>query len=660
MQHSQGFRSLSLGGQWLLPLAPKEMDSDEEELEEGNAHSDCILRNVRAAISQGYRGFEQPKPVPLSADPLDQRWNQLQVLRLQREKELRRLKGTSWQLEMQADAYRQAGPLEDYRKLQSKSEDMTSMLERMRDDKETYEGMLQRITTDNEALRTKTKRLKQAFARIDSQVQTALSVIQIDENSTLSFSQQKHTIQTCIDSMREQRLTTLTDLYVLFRLKAAETARNEVSGVKASWISEQIRQIHGKDRRMKLENQIKYEQSVISQAEVMKSRAKRSFHYYKSLTDRFVQAFGTSEPQQVFRKYHEVMMRSDLLQTNVDQMLVADAKLRKEYQVLKQEWCSLLMFESIELRPVSNTKIVKTYTGKKRVDIGEVVYHWMNNLAAMVTRVSRVDVFDELGAGIAFPMQITKPEDDSAAISQAARLCLVLEKKLVAAIEVTQQRTQAKFRRRKQPSNILSQSSGEEKLRTRLISEQHFIRNPPADIQTLIGSYVSTIQKEVNLKQMSVKLPRQPTKVKEEDFAITDKSETEFWESSQAAAKTCRVSLPVLEPLTAVQRIVKEPLTERQHESELRKYVATRTRELRKSASTEGLVDFMKDLRIRKRNLARFIDKHKTHIRGLSQATESALEGTHKRTVSSLASTCPSAGRDLSTYFRPLDPKKTM
>ena len=157
-----------------------------------------------------------------------------------------------------------------------------------------------------------------------------------------------------------------------------------------------------------------------------------------------------------------------------------------------------------------------------------------------------------------------------------------------------------------------------------------------------------------------MKLPRQPTKAKDEDFALTDKSETEFWESSQTAAKTCRVSLPVIELPTTVQRTVKEPLTERQHEFELRKYVATRTRELRKSASTEGLVDFMKDLQIRKRNLARFIDKHKAHIRGLSQAAESTLEGTHKRTVSSLASTCPSAGRELSAYSRPPDLKKTM
>ena len=422
---------------------------------------------------------------------------------------------------------------------------------------------------------------------------------------------------------------------MLCRLAAAENARKEVTGVKASWISDQIRQIRGKDRKLKLQSQVKYEESVISQTEAMKSAAKGSLQRYQTLTDRYAQVFGTAEPQAVLSQFHNIMLRNDLLQRNADQMLGAETKLRKEYLHLKQVWCSLLWLESSEDRPVSSVKVAKV-RGKRPVDPGEVVYHWMNNIAAMATRVSRVDIYAELGAHIAFPVQVTKPEDDSEAISQAARLCLVLEKKLVAAIEVTQQRTQAKLRRRK-PANLpTSLSAGEERLRIRL-SEQHFIRNPPADIQALIGSYASTIQKEVSLKQLSLKLPRQLTKTKEEDY-----KETEFWPSGPGTGQTCRLSLPTLE--VPIGTLRKEPLTERLQESELRNYVSTRTRQLRKSASTEGLVDFMKDLQLRKRDLARFIDKHRKHVRGLSQASERALEGSHKRTVSSLASTCPSVG----------------
>jgi len=212
MQHAQGFQPLSLAGQWLLPLAPKEMDSDEEQSEESKAHTDRILRNVHAAISQGYRGFQLPKTSSPPAEPLNQRCNQLQALRAQREQELRKLQGTSKQLEAQAQVYRRTGPVEQHRQLQGRSEEMQDTLEELRQEEETYVAMLERIRADNEALRTKTKRLKQAFSRIDSQVQTALSVIQIDENWTLSFTQQKHAIQTCIDSMRDQRLATLADL----------------------------------------------------------------------------------------------------------------------------------------------------------------------------------------------------------------------------------------------------------------------------------------------------------------------------------------------------------------------------------------------------------------------------------------------------------------
>lgn len=639
MQHGQGFQSLSLAGQWLLPLAPKEMDSDEEQLEEGNAHTDRILSNVHAAILQGYRGFQLPKASPPSAEPLDLRWNQLQALRAQREQELRKLQGTSKQLEAQEQTYRHTGPVEQCRQLQRRSGELQDTLERLREEEETYVAMLERIRADNEALRTKTKRLKQAFSRIDSQVQNALSVIQIDENWTQSFTQQKHAIQICIDSMRSQRLATLADLYFLCRLAAAEIARKEVTGVKASWISDQIRQIRGKDRKSKLQGQVKHEESVISQTEVMKSTVKGSLQRYQALTELFVQAFGTAEPQAVFSKYHDVMLSNDLLQRNADQMLGAEAKLRREYLHLKQVWYSAMQLEGTEHRPVSCARVAKVWS-QRPTDLGEVVYHWMNNIAAMVTRVSRVDTYAELGAHITFPVQVTKPEDDSEAISQAARLCMVLEKKLLAAMEVTQQRTQAKLRKRRAnlPSSL---TAGDEKLRTRLISEQHFIRNPPADIQALIGSYASTIQKEVSHKQLGLKLPRQPTKTKEEDYV--DK-EAELWSSGPVSGQTCRLSLPTLDP--SIRIVHKEPLTERLQESELRNYVSTRTRELRKSASTEGLVDFMKDLQLRKRDLARFIDKHRKHVRGLSQASESALEGSHKRTVSSLASTCPSVGRN--------------
>ena len=70
---------------------------------------------------------------------------------------------------------------------------------------------------------------------------------------------------------------------------------------------------------------------------------------------------------------------------------------------------------------------------------------------------------------------------------------------------------------------------------------------------------------------------------------------------------------------------------------------------MRKSGSTEGLVDFLREIQTRKRDLAHFIDKHKKHLRTASQPFDPLLEASHKRTVSSLTSTCPSLEKPRST-----------
>ena len=135
-------------------------------------------------------------------------------------------------------------------------------------------------------------------------------------------------------------------------------------------------------------------------------------------------------------------------------------------------------------------------------------YHWLNNLSGVLRQISRVDSLSILGPKIPFVLLYTGQTTEGSGIDygkQAAKMCLLLEKKLITAIEITTQRGKTKVKRRKLTFMQIFQSANapnpDEKVRSRQISDQHFIRHPSPRIQSLIGSYASTIQKELNLKQ---------------------------------------------------------------------------------------------------------------------------------------------------------------
>lgn len=398
---------------------------------------------------------------------------------------------------------------------------------------------------------------------------------------------------------------------------------------------------------------IKREIEVKNQAKMMKIELKDAIKHYLGLKNRFKEVFGTEVTEEIVEKYKDVMMRGDLLQKNVEHLLIEEAKLRKMQQRLQGEWKKLLSYQisappmqsqvPVSISPISPSTGV--------IFLSEALYHWVNNLTGLVTQISRADVYSELSVKLTGEGMGRKDE-----VNYVVQLCLILEKQLKMAEEVMSVRNKVKVRKRKQMNS--TGNTGEERNRMKKIAEQHFGPNPSEEIQALIGGYASALQKEVNNKQMNVKLQRQVTKVREEEVSL-DQGESEFLRNTQLAAKTSRPELPSLEALTervhGVSRpLLKPPLTDRHHESSLRTYISTRSLQLRKSSSTEGLEDFLKDLQIRKRDLARFIDKHRKqhHLRGFSQASESGLEGSHKRTVSSLTSTCPSAAFTTSSHLK--------